>query len=179
MLLAMVVIVLAGLASAGPGEAMAGGGCHADTGIVTDAATTNVDMTAACYQPMVVRVNEGDTVTWTNRDTMTHMVTGVAQSFGNYDGVAYNGTVTATFDDAGVFPYFCALHPSMVGAVVVGDGAPGADAAAAITSSGGDDGGTSTSTIAGIVAAIGVAGAAVGLVGSRVLSGRRSREARA
>lgn len=179
-LFTVAALALVALAAGGSRDALAGGGCHADTGVVTDEATTNVDLTAACFQPMVVRVDEGATVTWTNRDTMTHTITGVAQSFGNYDELRLDDTLSATFENAGVFPYYCALHPSMVGAVVVGDGVPAGsdDTAAAITSTdSGGDGGTSTSTIAGIIAAIGVAGAAVGLVGSRVLASRRTRKA--
>jgi hypothetical protein len=33
-----------------------------------------------------------------------------------------NDTVSYRFQNSGVFPYFCLIHPGMVGAVVVGDG---------------------------------------------------------
>jgi hypothetical protein len=84
--------------------------------------------------------------------------------------------VSYTFEEVGVFPYFCVFHPAMVGAVVVGDGAADGDAAAANKTATEDGGGASASTIAGIIAAVTVGAAAVGLVGNRVLS-RRGEEA--
>ena len=87
-----------------------------------------------CFEPTVVRVDAGQTVTFTNKDPDAHAVTGVANSWGTYDELGQGDTVSYQFDEAGVFPYFCVLHPSMVGAVVVGDGVP---AAASRTADGG------------------------------------------
>jgi len=51
-----------------------------------------------------------------------HTVTGVANSWGTDEQIAEGQSVSYKFDKSGVFPYFCYLHPSMAGAVVVGDG---------------------------------------------------------
>jgi plastocyanin len=121
---AFAVVLPAAPAAAG------GGGCHGAT--LTDDATTEVVMASACFTPTVARVGTGESVTFRNADPMVHAVTGAGGSFGDYADIPPGGSVTHTFDEAGVFPYFCVLHPSMVGAVVVGDavqaaGAGGAD----------------------------------------------------
>ena len=101
--------------------------------------------------PTVVRVDAGSTITWTNRDEALHTVTGTdvrsgrpgAGSWGSLEELSQNQTFSHTFNDAGVYPYYCMLHPGMIGAVVVGNGVPehpytaGTGAAAASDSGGG------------------------------------------
>jgi plastocyanin len=171
-LTAIAAVALAGIA-AGTGEVSAGGGCHSEE--LTDERTTAVELVKNCFGPTVVRIDPGETVTWTSRDPEPHTVTGVTNSFGDYEELAEGDSVSHTFADSGVFPYFCVIHPSMVGAVVVGDGEPADPAAAA--ASGGDDGGLSAGSVAAIAAAVGLGGAALGLVGSRVLSSWRGEGA--
>jgi plastocyanin len=123
-MVAVTVAVTMALALTGTGPAAAGGGCHAES--MTDAAARAVDMSERCFSPVVARIDVGETVTWTNRDTVAHAVTGAGQSFGGYDAVDAGATTAARFERAGIFPYFCVLHPSMIGVIVVGDGGAGA-----------------------------------------------------
>jgi plastocyanin len=107
----VVLLLTAAPAAAG------GGGCHQP---VTDGSGTTVAISQFCFSPTVVRVPVGETVTWSNSDGSDHNVVsaafrGDARSFGK--GESYD----VTFNDAGVFPYVCSIHPGMVGAVVVGD----------------------------------------------------------
>jgi plastocyanin len=75
------------------------------------------------FQPGALEVRAGTRVTWTNQDDITHTVTSGAPGSpdGRFDvrlaGKAASGS--ATFSDPGVYPYFCARHPSMRGEVVV------------------------------------------------------------
>ena len=108
------------LTLAGGTPAQAGGGCHSN--VFSDEAKTTVELSKSCFSPMVVRVQAGDQVTWTNGDPTAHTVTGVANSWGTDEQIAEGQSVSYKFDKSGVFPYFCYLHPSMAGAVVVGDG---------------------------------------------------------
>jgi len=108
------------LTLAGGTPAQAGGGCHSN--VFSDEAKTTVELSKSCFSPTVVRVQAGDQVTWTNSDPTAHTVTGVANSWGTDEQVAEGQSVSYKFDKPGVFPYFCYLHPSMAGAVVVGDG---------------------------------------------------------
>ena len=110
------------------GTASAGGGCHSD--VLTDERGTSVALQSSCFNPTVIRVQPGEQVTWTNNDPTAHTVTGVAASWGDYDELNQGESVSYAFETSGVYPYFCLLHPSMVGAVVVGDGSRSAVGAA-------------------------------------------------
>ena len=120
------VIAVASLVMA-PRVSAGGGGCHEPQ---SDAHGTSVDLKQFCMLPTVIRVDEGATVTWTNRDEAPHTVTGAAVrsdpagagAWGSFEQLAQGQTFTHTFADAGVFPYYCMIHPGMIGAVVVGDG---------------------------------------------------------
>jgi plastocyanin len=176
--LGIAIVAVAALAAGGAGEVSAGGGCHSDR--FTDGSGVAVELSQNCFSPTVIRTGAGETVTWTNADLGPHTVTGAAGSFGTYDELPGGESVSYTFAEPGVFPYFCVLHPSMVGAVVVGDGQAGdGSGVSAATAAGGGDGGTGIGTIAAIVGAVGFGGAAVGLVGRRLLSARREERAAA
>ena len=96
---------------------------------IVPGASTLVDK---AFSPNPANIKVGDNVTWTNDDTMFHTVTsGTGTSDTNkgkeFDsGLSGPTTLTTTgktfdhkFTTAGEFPYFCQLHPTMVGKVVV------------------------------------------------------------
>ncbi|HEX9410630.1 MAG TPA: plastocyanin/azurin family copper-binding protein [Actinomycetota bacterium] len=123
--LAIVVFLLIALSFGAPAALAGGGGCHG--GEFTDSRGVKVDVTtSACFTPTVIRIQPGQAVTWTNRDGTEHTVTGAGARWGTYDSLLAGKSVTYRFRDSGVYPYFCAFHPGMVGAVVVGDGTSGA-----------------------------------------------------
>lgn len=104
-----------------PGPAGAGGSCA--MGPFTDARGTEVHLSRACFNPMVLRIDEGDEVTFRNMDPDLHMVGGVSNVFGNmHTELEPDASIAYTFNEEGVFPYVCILHPRMAGAIVVGDG---------------------------------------------------------
>jgi plastocyanin len=100
--------------------AHAGGGCH--NAVIKDVAGTRVDLRDNCFVQTILRVKPGQAVTWMNVDGTEHAVTGVGGTWGDYDTFRPGKSVTYRFRNAGVYPYFCYVHPGMVGAVVVGDG---------------------------------------------------------
>src|SRR5215213_806361 len=73
------------------------------------------------YIPNLIEIKVGDTVTWINSDSSPHTVTSLSSNDSNFDsGVLRNGEAFSfTFDKEGQYSYFCTLHPSMVGTVVV------------------------------------------------------------
>lgn len=84
--------------------------------------------TTDAFSPNPININVGDTVTWTNDDSQPHTVT--SGSSGTPDGkfdsspnfkplLVPKQTFSHTFTQAGDYPYFCALHPNMVGTVKV------------------------------------------------------------
>jgi plastocyanin len=71
------------------------------------------------FQPAEVTVGVGDTVTWTNNDSVGHDVTADSFSSGDPGDMAPGDTFRHTFQEAGTFDYVCTVHPGMEGTVVV------------------------------------------------------------
>ncbi|HVE64319.1 MAG TPA: hypothetical protein VNB94_11030 [Mycobacteriales bacterium] len=97
--------------------AAAGGGCHAPVSF--GEGVTQVISDHACWSPVVAQVAVGDTLAFVNDGSADHTLNGLGP-IGSHD-FRTGATVRLTFPEAGIFPYACALHPQMVGAVVVGD----------------------------------------------------------
>jgi len=96
--------------------------------IVPNAST----MTDKAFAPNPLNAKVGDTVTWTNKDTTFHTVTSGTGPSDTTHGKEFDSglsgptalttqgkTFSHKFMTAGEFPYFCQLHPTMVGKVVV------------------------------------------------------------
>ena len=84
------------------------------------------------FAPNPLNAKVGDTVTWTNKDTIFHTVTSGTGPSDTTHGKEFDSglsgptalttqgkTFSHKFMTAGEFPYFCQLHPTMVGKVVV------------------------------------------------------------
>jgi len=87
------------------------------------------------FVPPEVTIRPGSTVRWINEDPIAHDVTSGSvvsgrrarqvkksrQPDGKFHSGAYGQgkTYEHTFDDAGDYPYFCTIHPSMTGVVHV------------------------------------------------------------
>ena len=107
-----------GAAETGTG-ATGGGGTATGVSIVPGSSSLTTDS----YSPNPVQVSTGATVTWTNDDAQPHTATSGAAVIpdGNFDSgiMAPAATFDFTFTEAGEYPYFCLLHPNMVGTVSV------------------------------------------------------------
>lgn len=83
--------------------------------------------TNECFIPYEITVDVGATVTWSNDDTAPHTVTSGDLSADPDDvGTVFDSslfmagdTFEVTFDTEGEYPYFCMVHPWMVGVVIV------------------------------------------------------------
>jgi plastocyanin len=78
-----------------------------------------VSMESIAFAPAELTVSAGDTVTWTNNDSVGHDVTADSFSSGDAGGMANGDTFEHTFEEAGTFDYVCTVHPGMEGSVVV------------------------------------------------------------
>jgi plastocyanin len=85
----------------------------------TPVAAVEVTIEGFAFEPQETRIAAGTTVTWLNaEDGAPHTAT-------SDDGVWDSGTLqpgeeySFTFDEPGTYPYFCAIHPSMTGTIVV------------------------------------------------------------
>ena len=106
---------------------------------------TDIKLMPCAFDPTVTVIGVGESVNFINGPDYTHLVTGAAHEWGSAEvEVQPNETVTYSFDTAGVYPYACALHPGMSGAIVVGDLADAVAAGIADSSAGGTTGTGST-----------------------------------
>jgi plastocyanin len=115
---AALVTVLSSLALVSP--AAAGGGCHTEE--MSNGVGGQVDVGKNCFFPTVLRVDPGTTVTWRSFDPVEHNVTSAGGLIS--ETLAAGAAYDFRFTKAGIYPYYCSLHPGMAGAVVVGDQSP-------------------------------------------------------
>ncbi len=108
-------------------------GLEAETLIaVSDIRQTTIDILPGAsirgnpaFKPAFLIVGAGDTVTWTNRDSTSHIVTSGDPRIAEPDMVFKSGLISpgevfsATINNPGNYQYFCAIHPYMTGEVVV------------------------------------------------------------
>ena len=76
-----------------------------------------------CYIPSNIVIEKGKQVTWVNEDSAFHSVTSgfyetPTELFDSGHLDPYE-SYTLTFDESGMFDYFCTLHPWMKGQVIV------------------------------------------------------------
>ena len=153
------LLVLVAGALVVPATATAGGGCVPNDALeLTSSSRRTVGISMCAFVDTVTYVDPGESVRWVNKDYVPHTVTGAAGSFGTEAFLDEGDDVRHTFEAEGVFPYYCVLHPSMVGAVVVGDASAAAPASATAPLS--SDDGTSPVVVA-LAAAAGLAALAV------------------
>jgi plastocyanin len=109
-------------------NATATGASGANTGTSVSIVSGSSSLTDTAYQPNPIQVSVGNTVTWTNNDSQPHTVTSGSNgqpdnkfnSSPNFSPLLNPGqTFSFTFTQAGDYPYFCMLHPNMVGTVTV------------------------------------------------------------
>ena len=76
------------------------------------------------YVPLNAQVKVGTTVVWINNDVVPHTIQSQDEE-GNVRGLFNSALLTTgqrfayTFEDKGVYHYFCTLHPWRVGVVTV------------------------------------------------------------
>jgi plastocyanin len=109
----------------------------------TTGSGTDIKLMPCSFEPTVTTVAVGTEVTFFNGPEYTHLITGANQAWGSRDvEIQPDSTVSYTFDEPGIYPYACALHVGMAGAIVVGD----PDEALAAGSTDGSQTGSATGT---------------------------------
>jgi plastocyanin len=86
-------------------------------------------MSDKAFSPNPIQTKVGDTIIWTNNDSVPHTVTsgtgpndpnmGKDFDVGISTPISPGSTFSHKFTTAGEFPYFCQIHPTMVGNVIV------------------------------------------------------------
>src|SRR3989344_4653826 len=78
----------------------------------------NIDIIDNEFVPQFINVMKGDTIIWTNRDNTSHEInsyTGILNS----NELKKDESYKYTFNNQGVFNYFCDKHPYSTGSVSV------------------------------------------------------------
>jgi amicyanin len=83
--------------------------------------TTTVKIQNFAFTPATIKVKVGDTVTWTNEDSIGHTVTADDSSAGGPSSelLAQGKSYSYKFTKAGTYEYHCQPHPYMKGTVQV------------------------------------------------------------
>jgi len=102
-----------------------GAGCESmqqgqETGkvIETGSQTYNIDIINFEFSPQTLNIKVGDTVTWTNQDSIRH---DIKSNDGDFYSIPLNQgeSYSFTFNQPGTFDYRCGLHPTMEGTIIV------------------------------------------------------------
>jgi plastocyanin len=81
-------------------------------------ATVEVVMKDIKFVPDSLTIKVGQTVTWVNQDNATHDVVATQGEFKS-DLFGKGQSFSFTFSKAGTYPYYCSVHPTMKGTIVV------------------------------------------------------------
>ncbi|RON43387.1 cupredoxin domain-containing protein [Pseudomonas frederiksbergensis] len=77
-----------------------------------------IDIKEFMFGPKDMTVPVGTKVTWVNDDQIPHTVAETHKVFRS-GALDTNDTFSYVFNTPGEFEYFCALHPQMIGKIVV------------------------------------------------------------
>lgn len=117
--LAFVVVALVGCSSSTPAAttptSSSGGG---SSSAPAAGGAPAVSIANFAFAPVDLTVKVGDTVTWTNNDSVAHTVTSDTGAFQS-PSMPQGATFTFTFSKAGSYPYHCSVHPSMTAKITV------------------------------------------------------------
>jgi|WetSurSiteA1Bulk_404760.scaffolds.fasta_scaffold35701_1 plastocyanin len=93
-------------------------GSTGSTGGTGGPGPTEVFIQGMTFNPSTITVTAGTSVSWTNKDAISHTVT---SDTGLFDSgtLAANGTYSYAFMTEGTFAYHCKIHPTMVASVIV------------------------------------------------------------
>jgi plastocyanin len=82
------------------------------------AAEAQVKIANFTFDPPILTVKAGTTVTWVNADDIPHVV---SEKDGKFRSSALDtdDKFSQTFSTVGTVEYFCAIHPHMMGKIVV------------------------------------------------------------
>ena len=96
---------------------------HASTTTVTGppAATGEVEVADFAFVPEEIEITAGGEVIWINNDDFAHQIvaTDSENPFAGEGTIDTDETYSVTFAEPGTYDYFCGIHNSMTGSVVV------------------------------------------------------------
>jgi plastocyanin len=117
-ILALCLVAAACSSTSSPAPSSAAASAVASTSAAAGG-TTAVSIKGFAFDPTTIQAKVGDSITWTNQDSVPHTVTLDDKSVdsGNINGSG--GTFSHAFSQAGTFTYHCSIHPTMKATVTV------------------------------------------------------------
>ncbi len=79
----------------------------------------NIEINNFAFSPSELTINQGDTVTWTNKDSVKHSITSDSGSELGSSLLSTSETFSHTFNTVGTYNYHCSAHPSMTAKIIV------------------------------------------------------------
>ena len=79
----------------------------------------SVSLQGFAFSPSTLTIKKGDTVTWTNLDSIEHTVTSDSGNELDSALLSKGQAYSHTFDTAGTFGYYCIRHPNMKAKIIV------------------------------------------------------------
>lgn len=172
----LVLALCLGAASlAAPALAFAGDPCfHDETRPpVSSAPVDTIRLDTCAFFPTIARIPVGGSVRFLNSSILSHLITGANLAWGSHTSALEPGlSVSYRFDEPGLYPFSCMLHPGMTGAVSVG-GVTAAEAVGPVNGKASGDDGAPVSPEPGDVGMIVGAGSLAALAGLALLVIRR------
>ncbi len=90
----------------------------AHASLANTADTSEIKIDNFSFVPKSLTVKPGTTVTWTNRDDIPHTATSTEKKFAS-PVLDTDQSFSFRFQEPGSYPYFCKIHPTMTGTIVV------------------------------------------------------------
>ena len=78
--------------------------------------SNEISISNFAFNPEELTISIGTTLTWTNLDSAPHTI--AFESFES-ETLNTNDQYSYTFTEAGTYNYYCSLHPSMQGTIIV------------------------------------------------------------
>ena len=79
----------------------------------------DVEIKSYSFSPLTITIKSGDSITWTNLDSAPHTVTSDSGSELDSESFSNGNSYSHTFTTAGTYEYYCNIHTSMKGTVIV------------------------------------------------------------
>ncbi len=86
--------------------------------VTINIASDAMDLGSAAFGQNPLTIDVGTKVNWINGDSVPHTVTSFTSAFDS-GTLAAGKTFSFTFNDPGTFNYYCQIHPTMTGKIVV------------------------------------------------------------
>ncbi|HLC87101.1 MAG TPA: cupredoxin family copper-binding protein [Candidatus Nanoarchaeia archaeon] len=78
-----------------------------------------INIEGFAFSPKELRIKVGDSVTWTNKDSVGHTVTSDSGTELDSDLLSKEESFSHAFTKAGTYTYYCSIHPSMKATIIV------------------------------------------------------------